>query len=119
MCWEIVISYRYDTVLDIMVTITRKHYTYLTLIAVVLATAVISGTFAMENNAFAFQSISQSCGTNSQPRLDSFTEQGTSKGFQTLSFLTNTPNSQSGQSDHCLNTNNAGNSIGNDIGLQD
>ena len=102
-----------------MITVTRKHRTYLTLIAVVLITAVISGTFAMENNAFAFQSISQSCGTNSQPGLDSFIEQGTSKGFQPLSFLTNVPDSQSGQSDHCVNTNNADNSISNDMSLQD
>src|SRR3954467_6007069 len=98
-----------------MIIVTRKHHTYLTLIAVVLTTAVILGTFAMENNAFAFQSISQSCGTNSQPGLDSFTEPGTSKGFQPLSFLTNTLGSQSGQSDNCLNTNNADNLISNDI----
>jgi hypothetical protein len=119
MCWEIVISIKYVIVLNKMITVTRKHQINLTLIAVVLTTAVISGTFAIENNAFAFQSISQSCETNSQPGLDSFTEQGTSKGFQTLSFLTNTPDSQSDQSDHCLNTNNADNSISNDISLQD
>jgi hypothetical protein len=98
-----------------MIIVTRKHQTYLTLIAVVLTTAVISGTFAMENNAFAFQSISQSCETNSQPGLDSVTEQGTSKGFQPLGLLTNTPGSQSGQSDHCINTNNADNLISDDI----
>jgi|GEM_PF-1944934 hypothetical protein len=98
-----------------MITVTRKYRTYLTLIAVVLITAVISGTFAIENNAFAFQSISQSCGTNSQPGLDSFIEQGTSKGFQPLSFLTNAPGSQIGQGDHCLNINNADNSISDDI----
>ncbi len=47
--------------------------------------------------------------------LDSVTEQGTSKGFQPHSLLTNTPGSQSGQSDHCINTNNADNLISDDI----
>ena len=36
-----------------MVTVTKKHQTSMTLIAVVLATAMIAGTLAMGNNAFA------------------------------------------------------------------
>ena len=36
-----------------MVTVTKKHQTSLALIAVVLATVMIAGTFAMGNNAFA------------------------------------------------------------------
>ena len=39
-----------------MVTVTKKHQTSLALIAVVLATVMISGTFAMGNNAFANRS---------------------------------------------------------------
>ena len=55
-----------------MVTVTKKHQTSLALIAVVLATVMITGTFAMDNSAFASprghaaadQSISESCDTN-------------------------------------------------------
>lgn len=36
-----------------MVTVTKKHQTSMALIAVVLATVMIAGTFAMGNNAFA------------------------------------------------------------------
>ncbi len=36
-----------------MVTVTKKHQTSLALIAVVLATVMITGTFAMDNSAFA------------------------------------------------------------------
>jgi hypothetical protein len=37
-----------------MVTVTKKHQTSMALIAVVLATAMIAGTFAMGNNVFAW-----------------------------------------------------------------
>jgi hypothetical protein len=36
-----------------MVTVTKKHQTSMALVAVVLATVMIAGTFAMGNNAFA------------------------------------------------------------------
>ena len=43
MCYEIVISNRYDTVLNKMVTVTKKHQTFLALFAVAFATLLIAG----------------------------------------------------------------------------
>ena len=109
-----------------MVTVTKKHQTSITLIAVVLATVMIAGTLAMGNNAFATrggnsghsgfandgksstssQSISESCDQNQNAPVT------------TAGFLS--PPIASGINlGACLNINAGGNAANQDQSSQD
>ena len=92
-----------------MVAVTKKHQTSMALIAVVLATVMIAGTFAMGNNAFARsaadQSITETCDQNQKSSV-------TTAGFLSP------PIASGNNVDACLNFNFGGNALNQDQSTQ-